>query len=631
MRFLTAVVAGLVALAVPSAALAQTQIVVQGTTDTRDAGLVDDVIVPGFQAAYPQYTLQYIAVGTGQALTNAKAGQGDAVMTHSPNLEADFVNEGYSYEPVGRAVMYSDYVLIGHDADPAGVEAGARHDAVHALELIAQAGASGDAVFVSRGDNSGTHVQENLMWAQTSDIPLHPIGAVGSGRMEPDQNGDGTGTDVPDWYKKAGVGQAATVKVAEQCNFPPATADACYDLADRGTFNRQINLGAIAGMKIVSDENAPNARGGTTLLLNPFNVYAVNPAKVPSVKLDGALAFMDYVTSPAFQNALTSYPNEQQPAFFPDALPLITPAGSPSSNILAGEAVAVAGALTNRFPSSPPLGSAPVALDASLGLPGSPFGPLNPPFQTLAQGATGANGVYNLTGRPNRSGTLRLSAPRNGPLSPTSVTLGDVHVQAVLNLNDLTASYRRLRMRGTARPSADRDDAKLFVFGRPVGRSGGERQLGTLALPDSGAAFNDTLRVPPGRWRVRAEYRDPAAVENSDSSPRFSVTVPGISRVRLLNIDLLSGNRVRLEGTLSPAARGGSRSRIVLRGRRLGTAGAAQGRKLRVLKRQRLRRGQTRFSITRRLRPGRWRLRTSYVQPGTTDTSNSGVRTVSVR
>src|SRR5262245_355470 len=93
MRLVMAVAGLVVALSIPAAAVGQTQIVVQGTTDTRDAGLVDDVIVPGFQAAYPQYTLQYIAVGTGQALTNAKAGQGDAVMTHSPSLEADFVNE----------------------------------------------------------------------------------------------------------------------------------------------------------------------------------------------------------------------------------------------------------------------------------------------------------------------------------------------------------------------------------------------------------------------------------------------------------------------------------------------------------------------------------------------------------
>ena len=100
---------------------------------------------------------------------------------------------------------------------------------------------------------------------------------------------------MPGWYKKAGVGQAATLKVADSATSAGA-ATACYDLTDRGTFNRQVATGAIAGMKVVSDENSPNARGGTTLLLNPFNAYVVNPAKVPTVKLQGALAFLDYLT-----------------------------------------------------------------------------------------------------------------------------------------------------------------------------------------------------------------------------------------------------------------------------------------------------------------------------------------------
>ena len=172
MRTLAMVAGILVVLALPGAALGATEIVVQGTTDTRDAGLVDDVIVPGFKAAYPQYTLQYIAVGTGQALTNAKAGQGDAVMTHSAPLEADFVAQGYSYEPVGRAVMYSDYRDRGPQRGSGGRRGRRRHDAVHAFELIAAAATAGNAVFVSRGDNSGTNVQEQVMWGLTSGVPL---------------------------------------------------------------------------------------------------------------------------------------------------------------------------------------------------------------------------------------------------------------------------------------------------------------------------------------------------------------------------------------------------------------------------------------------------------------------------
>src|SRR5262245_6966730 len=107
-----ALVVGLASLFVVAQASAST-VIVQGTTDIRDAGLLEEVIEPGFHAAYPQYELKYIAVGTGQAITNAKAGQGDALVTHAPTQEKTFVEEGYSLEPRGRAVFYSDYVIPG--------------------------------------------------------------------------------------------------------------------------------------------------------------------------------------------------------------------------------------------------------------------------------------------------------------------------------------------------------------------------------------------------------------------------------------------------------------------------------------------------------------------------------------
>ena len=90
MRAKSLLVALAALLLLPVAARAS-DVIVQGTTDVRDAGLVEDKIIPEFQAAYPQYTVKYIAVGTGQALTNAKNGQGDAVLTHAPTQEADFV------------------------------------------------------------------------------------------------------------------------------------------------------------------------------------------------------------------------------------------------------------------------------------------------------------------------------------------------------------------------------------------------------------------------------------------------------------------------------------------------------------------------------------------------------------
>src|SRR5580704_5142198 len=152
-----------------------TNVVVQGGTTPSDSGLLQAVIEPGFEKAYPQYRLQYVSVGTGQAITNAENGEGDAVFTHSPTLENSFVSGGYSYEPGGRLVMTSDFITVGAKSDPAGVKSGPPNDTVDAFEEIAAAGNAGKADFVSRGDNSGTNVKELMIWG-LSNVPLNTLG-----------------------------------------------------------------------------------------------------------------------------------------------------------------------------------------------------------------------------------------------------------------------------------------------------------------------------------------------------------------------------------------------------------------------------------------------------------------------
>ncbi len=126
--------------------------------------MLDQLITPQFERRFPQYDLKFVAVGTGQAITNARAGQGDVLIGHSPALERQFVADGFSDEPVGRTVMWNDYVIVGPASDPAGVLRAARNDAAGALEAIAAAGAAGRAHFVSRGDNSGTNTKEREIW-----------------------------------------------------------------------------------------------------------------------------------------------------------------------------------------------------------------------------------------------------------------------------------------------------------------------------------------------------------------------------------------------------------------------------------------------------------------------------------
>jgi tungstate transport system permease protein len=300
-------------LALPPLAHAS-DVIVQGTTDVRDSGLLDDVIIPGLKKAYPQYNLKYIAVGTGQALANAEAGQGDAVLVHAPTSEKVFVAAGYSAERSGRAVFHSDYVIVGPKDDPAHVRSRARHNTSRAFELIAAAAAAGKANFVSRGDDSGTNVEEKLIWGLTN-VRLTSAG-------EP-RGGSGTGP----WYRKANTGQGPTVQVTDQCRF---SGGGCYGITDRGTFSRLLADRAITNLQVVSDRNAPGAPGGVNLLLNSFHAYAINPRKVKSVNLAGAKAFLDFLTSRAFQTRLATYPNAQQPSFIADALPAPKRAPAPA-------------------------------------------------------------------------------------------------------------------------------------------------------------------------------------------------------------------------------------------------------------------------------------------------------------
>lgn len=502
-------------------------VVVQGTTDIRDAGLLDDVIVPGFEAAYPQYNLQYIAVGTGQALTNARNGQGDAVLTHAAPLEAQFVADGYSAEPFGRAIFYSDYVILGPQSDPAGVFSGAAHNAAHAFELIAAAGTSGAANFVSRGDNSGTNVAEEQIWNRTTGVTLCD---VATGRKRPySQTGPCTGGTERAWYHRAGLGQAQTVQLADQC---PFTGGNCYEMTDRGTFNRLVATGAISNLKVVSDRNDASAPGGKDLLVNSFHAYAVNPAKFSQGTIDqtGATAFLDYLTSRDFQSRLASYANTSNPAFFASAAPTIT--GTLPAEVTAGQPLSIDGTVSNNTPGTPALGSVAVQLFAAgtgLGEPGA-----------VASTTTASDGSYTLGFTPTRSGLYSLQTPQitetvipgtppfGDILQPGNLTLGNVTVSSTISLDAVKAKPRKLRVKGVVAPESGRSDPKLVLLGKRKGGGKGKpgfRKLGTAELSQSGAGFSKRFEIRPGRYKIQVRYEDPGIVESATSDAR-GVKVP---------------------------------------------------------------------------------------------------------
>jgi tungstate transport system substrate-binding protein len=244
---------------------AERSLILATTTSTQDSGLLDDLL-PAFTGA-TGWAVKPVAVGSGQAIEMGRRGEADVLLVHSPAAEEEYVAEGTA----GRRllVMHNDFVLLGPDADPAG----ARGVPVgEALRRIAAAG----AVFVSRGDDSGTHARERSLWEKAGVTP------------------------GPPWYQETGQGMGATLRVAAE--------KAGYTLSDRGTYLSQPD-----GIALLAE--------GDPGLLNVYHVIEVTERAGERVQPDGAAAFADWITGPDAQRRIGEFGREEygQPLFVPDA------------------------------------------------------------------------------------------------------------------------------------------------------------------------------------------------------------------------------------------------------------------------------------------------------------------------
>ena len=239
------------------------------TTSTLDSGLLD-VLIPLFETELG-YTVQTVAVGTGQALKMGEEGNADVLLVHAPKSEEEFMSNGFGKDRA--AVMHNDFVIIGPPSDLAGIKG--MTSAVDALKKVYESGST----FISRGDDSGTHKKELSLWVDTG---LDPQGQA--------------------WYLETGQGMGATLIVASEKN--------AYTLTDRSTYlaTRQ-NL----ELDILLEGDPP--------LLNPYHVMTVNPDKWPNVNYEGAMAFYKFMISPETQKVIAEFGVEKygQPLFFPDA------------------------------------------------------------------------------------------------------------------------------------------------------------------------------------------------------------------------------------------------------------------------------------------------------------------------
>lgn len=239
------------------------------TTSTDNAGLLD-VLLPSFTKE-TGIAVKVISVGTGKAVRLGEAGDVDVILVHAAQAEERFVAQGFGVNR--RDVMHNDFVLLGPADDPAGIRG--MTDASEALRKIS----STLSPFVSRGDDSGTHKKEMVLWKTANIVPGGP------------------------WYIPIGQGMGAVLTVAEE--------KGAYTLTDRGTF---LAYKGKLRLEVLVE--------GDRRLFNPYGVIAVNPGRHPHVNYLDAMTFVGWLTSPAGQQLITSFQIDGQRLFQADAIPM---------------------------------------------------------------------------------------------------------------------------------------------------------------------------------------------------------------------------------------------------------------------------------------------------------------------
>ena len=258
------------ALAIP--ALANKTLMMATTTSTANTGLLDDLIVPQFLKD-TGIEIKFVAVGTGKALKMAENCDVDVVLVHAPASEKAYMDKGVLIDR--KELMYNDFVIIGPASDPAGVKG------MKVAEALKQIAAK-QAVFASRGDNSGTHKKELSLWkAAEMAVP-----------------------EKDDWYVQTGQGMLPTINIANEKNG--------YTMTDRGTYIKYADTKGGNPPLLVLVE-------GDKVLFNQYSALAVNPAKCSSVQYDMAKQFIDWMASPDTQNAIGDFKLLGKKLFIPNA------------------------------------------------------------------------------------------------------------------------------------------------------------------------------------------------------------------------------------------------------------------------------------------------------------------------
>ena len=241
------------------------------TTSTDNTGLLD-YLIPKFKAA-TGIEIKWTATGTGKALKLGENCDVDILMVHAPAAEKKFVDAGFGMDR--REIMYNDFVIIGPEKDPCAIKGKSIKDALQTIKAK-------QGIFVSRGDNSGTHKKELSLW-KAADLPV---------------------PEKESWYVQTGQGMLATINIAAERNG--------YTMTDRGTYIKyEDNLKGNPPLKILVE--------GDAALLNQYSVIAVDKKHCPKAKYDTAKQFIEWITGADAQQQIKDFKLLGKPLFTPNA------------------------------------------------------------------------------------------------------------------------------------------------------------------------------------------------------------------------------------------------------------------------------------------------------------------------
>jgi tungstate transport system substrate-binding protein len=244
----------------------KTNLIVSTTTSLYQTDVLD-ALAEDFEAIYPNIDVSFIPQGTGLAIQTAKNGDADMILVHDATREAAFLEEGYGVNR--KIIAYNFFVIVGPEDDPAGING---MSPLEALQTIKAAGEAGDAIWISRGDSSGTHGMEKRLWTAAGE--------------------DSTVLRETEWYIERGAGMTETLTMANE--------KLAYTLTDMGTYLKTYTEGVI---ELVIQVEA----GRQTL--NVYSAIACDPqnASLSHVKFDEAMKFINFLVSDDAQDTFATF------------------------------------------------------------------------------------------------------------------------------------------------------------------------------------------------------------------------------------------------------------------------------------------------------------------------------------